>query len=259
MKKEFRKWIHINDRTIKIEGSLFGPFNIGITINGDTQEVSFIFCIWLFSFYIAFEKFLPKNWYPLYSIDPKENERILKKYPNIIRTGSRELSISIYQWSISIYLLADLDSGYTKYKRDYHLCIPEFLFGKHIITHDTINTSIESINFSQQEKYKIKVKELLITKCYKRIRFIKKRHKAFDMFCEYPIPFPGKGTTSYNQGEDAIFSMYLGNVKTKEKALKRLRDDIIRYRIRGGFDPFNYDIEKQWQRNAEFDNLNCSI
>ena len=58
-------------------------------------------------------------------------------------------------------------------------------------------------------------------------------HEAWDVRCDVGIPFPGKGTMSYNCGEDGLYGTAFA-VETPEEACERFRDCVVEYRKKYG-------------------------
>lgn len=200
-------------------------FSLEFTINDDFEEtIRFNICLpLLFSLYISLDSgyFCKKKWF---------KNLIGYKY------GDRITGIRIFDWSIWFQFWLGQDNCGTigkkwrGYENVFH--ISDFFLGKIKYSTKLIESGIRTFSIDKGYGY-----EKSFHKCkWKKELFIRKRPRWFvssnfryEVEVAEGVPFPGKGTTSYNCEEDAMYSCS-GVYKDETEAINGFINSVIRNR-----------------------------
>lgn len=167
-------------------------------------------------FHLAFPPFAV--WFGLNGFVPKF---ILNKVKH------RKIGWSIHDWTLWVSLWENPDK-YPKF--NINLDPRLLLFGD--LQYNSKLLKEEIVDVPMPEKsYKMKVKLCEDTWIYKRIKICK--HKIMRAHCDLiePIPFPGKGTMSYNCGENALHGLTT-QASSIEEAINKVIESVLDKRER---------------------------
>jgi len=202
--KGIRYFLHFrNNNCINIE---FYPFTKSFSIEFEIQDdfehaIDFNFCLpLLFSFYISLDTmyFSKKEWF--------------KKLIGY-KGGNRIIGIRMFEWILWLEFWLGEDNCGTLGKKwrgyEGNFNISNFFLGK--IKYSKLECNNGRIRIFVPEGYSYKEKWYIAN--WKKELFIRKRSRWFtdsnyryEIEVEEGIPFPGKGTCSYNCEEDAMYS-----------------------------------------------------
>jgi len=202
---------------LKIEAYPFTKsFGTEFTIQDDFEStISFNLHIpLLFSFYIGYDS--------NYLIQ----KRIIRKLVGF-KYGERRTSIRIFDWSIWInFWLAEDNCGNIKENqwRGFNKCFNtrRFFLGESKYESKTVKEGIAVIEM-EEGSYKATWKMNIDS--WKRPRWFKKTITRFEIEVKDGISHPGKGTTSYNCEDDALYSVY-GIFDNLEAALQNFKNTV---------------------------------
>jgi hypothetical protein len=211
------------------------------TCGGGDMSESFSFAIhipWLLSVWLEVEnKFT--QWFCLKFLPTKETD-CGKKY--VEAYGSRQFYFSIYRWLVTWKIWANGDSWEDTRSRfrDGSFSIDRFFLGER--EYEKIVLEEGELPIPMPEKTYIG-KYKLTERSRWRSRFPFKKisyHGEFET--KEGIPTPGKGTTSWNCGPDATYSLSCP-AKTKWQLIGAVLESVMRDRYRYANDPYYCERE----------------
>jgi hypothetical protein len=174
--------------------------------------------LFLFSIYFELENSRLKSWI----------RNKTKRHDEQYGSG-RELGINFHSSCIWVNLWNDPMQSRSTDPKWWHISIDlkDKIFGKETYKSFLLDTGECFIRLPEKE-YVAKYTKKLI--CYKRSRWFEEKKVFLNVEVPKGIPIPGKGTTSYNCGDDAIFGfsriMYLDdtvNSLCEEEAISILK------------------------------------
>ena len=150
-----------------------------------------------------------------------------KKYEN----SRREIRLAFHNETFWFSFWHD-DSGWCREAQRMWTFAPlDFLFGQtrhnKQVLHDPQNVVISMPEGPYQG-----LVEVTRSTWARRWGWFKKERVSYDVEVPDGIPFPGKGTASYNLGEDALYSTGYYDVSSVDEAIERFRADVMDYRER---------------------------
>ncbi len=178
--------------------------SIGVDVDGNEHDVTFHLAFGI-AVYLTFSGIFPKWIYPEYLSNvhgwlPCEKEICIKFHHNSLWWSFWMRSMS---WSSN-------EKWYRRGSIDFH----KLLFGAHTCTFEELEKEVHTVYFTEAA-YNVEVVKKKRTDSWKR--WFKKESVAFqgnagfydedNNWVDDPIPFEGKGESSYDQGEDATYSM----------------------------------------------------
>jgi hypothetical protein len=222
----FRKgrfWLYLDkkfDRSINFEYVLWTSFfgaNIKLFDGDGDRDLQFHFACGLFAFWLTFEDLLPRRWQPDYK----------KRF-----SSTREIGFSIHDQCIWISLWED-PMGWSKSQPwwwSFTLHPVDWIFGKtQYSTREIRSFPNIPLKICEHEVYPAKVR--LFESTWKRPRWRARKIVRAEVEVEGGVTHPGKGTMSYNCGDDALFSLTTPASSAKE-ALAKFRDSVLDMRER---------------------------
>lgn len=236
-----RKFWHFHNYeksiSIEIAGWNSNP-SLSIRVDGDERDITFNISFG-FAFYLSFNNFFPKKWYPKYL---SKNHGYLP--------SERELSLKIHGGVFWWNFWTDPDSYDNRISKIRRGCFHflDSIKGKYIYKSEELEK--EHFLISMLEGcYNVWVTKNLITYTYPR--WFTKKIIQFEVKAGYydnknnwidcGIPIEGKGTMSYNCDEDATYSSSFPEnwknlpIKTCQEAALFFESDMKKDRInRGG-------------------------
>jgi hypothetical protein len=219
----YRFWI---GQKTQLSGQFVVPtkscaLEIDLCKNGWQEEaLSFHLAIPLiFNLFIAFQNRF------LYKILEKITKRKGDKF-----TNGREIGISIHSWILWISLWKDNMEYISSDPKwlSMNINFLDLLKGKSECSVDVIKE--KDIEIVMPEKT-YKGKAIIERRTWKYPRWFSKSIVSTDIKCDEGVQFPGKGTTSYNCGDDALFSSST-NGSNIEKAIGNFIGSVLDYRNR---------------------------
>jgi hypothetical protein len=142
---------------------------------------------------------------------------------------NREIGIRIHNYGIYWNLWTDDNERYSKLRNGNWYPL-DTLFGRMEYSQEKVKWE-EVIIAMPEGNYKARAK---CYNCYwKRKIGFKKKRKRVEIEIENGIPVPGKGTESYNCGEDAVYSITM-NTESVEEGIGKLVTSILETRKRYG-------------------------
>lgn len=228
-------------RSIRLEFTPRKPFNYGINVDGGEGQVTFSFWL-IFQVWLSVEGFLPESWYPTYQ------SRNFGRLP-----AEREISLRFHHWSLWWVLWTDPGSWSSSdpWWQQGNVDFWAMLFGRYDVEREREVSSVIVLPFYEG------LYNVTVTKINKQIRYRRwytrwlagtwwkmtgRNFTSYEVagglqvdgeFKQAPIPVPGKGTTSYNCGEDGIYSGGYNAGSPEEAAFKMWRS-VMRQRRRYG-------------------------
>jgi hypothetical protein len=224
-----RKWFYFGDRCITIEW-YFGKPSCGFSIDlatGDSDDgIRFYLAIpFLFTLYLVFEGFVPCHWFPG---EYRPNSTNGKVY---YYTERRCIGVRIHNWIIWVSLW---ENPHEWSSRDpwwwrFNVDILDLLLGKAKHSAHTIQKGRISIPMPERD-YPASYE--LYDGIWKRPRWWPLVVRRVNIDNDEPIPLPGKGTTSYNCGDDASYSISMVYRGSLEATAKEYAEGIVRDRVK---------------------------
>lgn len=159
-------------------------------------------------------------------------ERLVGKTDINDRYGGREVTLSFHEATFYWHLWTD-PGGWTNKRpfwRDGNFCLPDFVLGKAKYSHHVLRT--EEILVPMPEKgYRGRCE--LAEDVWARPRWFARRLRRAHVEMTEPVPFPGKGENSWDQGDDACFGMTCP-AATAEEAIAEIVKSVLTSRRRHG-------------------------
>jgi len=191
-----RSWLYVGKSVIRTEWA-FPSKTVGISLDlNHYGEDAFLFSVrlWFFAFYLGLENRF------LYNFLEKFTKRSDAKY-----TDGRGIGFSFHQWVLRISLWEPAMEWRSTDPKWWYFSIDfsDLLFGKPKYVEELIE--IRDINVTMPEKTYPGTGKLFYSH-WVYPRWFTKTVKRCNIDVPGGIPHPGKGTTSYNCGEDALHS-----------------------------------------------------
>lgn len=212
---ECRWWLHWGNTIWHYEGYLGKSArhnSIGLNLGGEENDFTFHMGIGkLFNFYFGVEDFFPR-----------------KMMQKLFGFTTRHYGISAFEEYISIEFHRD-DMGFSEGWKGFHKMIDwkSILFGKTDYKHQKINTLRASIEMPEG-KYPATINVFKST--WTRKRFLKPLVLTrYEITPDIPIPEPGKGESTWDIDDDALYSITLPADNLGE-ALNRTAESVMKTR-----------------------------
>lgn len=215
-------WLHFGKewgRTINLEWSFGWRFGADIKVGGgDNRTIQFHLGLLFFSVWLTFDGFW--NW-------KGRLERLLY--------DGRETGISIHDWTLRVNIWAKEMEWSRRWREvgiQWHWTPADFFLGRWKNSSELVEKKLRHV-YMPEAAYRI---EIEIRDDYWRRRyfpFLKKIMRRAHVECLDPIPHPGKGTTSYNCGEDATYGSTFP-CKTVDEAVAHMFTTSMKSRERYG-------------------------
>lgn len=191
---------------------------------GEQHALSLVVKLFLFSLWVDWNNFKTHSWL---SDKTKCKDQ---KYGN-----GREIEVYWHEWGFWWTLWGDPMESRGKtdpwYIRMHNCNIPDLLFGRSKYSSRPIREERVVVPMPEGG-YPALVKINLDT--WRRPRWpFHRRMIRSELIPDKPIPFPGKGENSWDQGEDALHSLY-GPYETSLKAAMAASESVMRDRLRYG-------------------------
>lgn len=197
-------------------------FSFGFDVGSDWDEDDFRFRAalpFLFAFYLSFEGFISSK-----------SKAAWKWWP---KRESKETSIRILDSSIWIYIWQS--EGCHSNKDGWHRIVIhplDIILGKQKYSKRTISITQDDIEMPEGH-YPCQIEMFESTWKRPRSPFARKVLRADMDISKNPIPIPGKGENSWDQGDDATYSMTT-SASTVKEAKARLVESLLETRERYG-------------------------
>lgn len=211
-KKNLRVWF----KHFHVEFAFFNnSCGVGIELNNDCEStIKLLFQIPLIlSFYFLIDsvKLAKSKWW--------------EKFLNCGYEG-RRVSVNIHHFGLWIDIWAKTMSWNSKdpWWQNIHIDFLDLLFGKAKYSKTILETGTTNI-VMPEKTYKANVK--IFNSHWTRPRWLKKTIRRAEVEVKEGIPHPGKGTCSYNCGDDATFSTTQPYKGTIEKAGDLLKESVM--------------------------------
>lgn len=224
-----RFWLYFWDNTFSFEWVLFRrcDFSISLTVDayGGDRDLSWHVGVPGLTLYFGLERLWPRPW----RLALSQWWRKHLDYP------SREIALRVHHGSLWWDLWTkEGESGSFPRWREGSFNLADFLLGS--VQHSSIVMKTEEAVVPMPERaYRAKVE--IIERRYKRPRwpFTKVFTTAnVDMHEGEQVPLPGKGTMSYNMGQDATYSMSCSESTVDGAVAAMVRSTLERRRRYGG-------------------------
>jgi len=185
---------------------------IEFSLYGD-RDINFYFALLPFAFYFNIDGFIPK-W---------------SEY-----VEDKEIGWSIHDWTLWVDLWANKNSWSSTDPKWWSFNIninpKTLILGEVVYSSELLNE--KEVNVPMPEKsYKMNVKLTEDSWTHKRIPLFTKKILRAECDLKEGIPFPGKGTASYNCGEDALYG-YSCKASTFEEAIGEVVTTVLTNRRR---------------------------
>ena len=150
---------------------------------------------------------------------------------------SREISLSIHSWALWwTFWMKPNEWHSTDHRwRSGTFHFDDALLGRNWYVHERLGDAVEGHVTMLEGDYPVVLQRERQTWWRPRWPWWPFRivHESWDVRCDVGIPFPGKGTMSYNCGEDGLYGTAF-DVDTPEEACARFSDCVVEYRKKYG-------------------------
>lgn len=189
-------WHFGNDQSLCFEWHLFSKrIAAGVDLGGGDDAIAARLCVWLFSLYFAWNNFEVQRW--LDNLTKRKGE----KYGN-----GREIGFHWTSGTLFVHLWNDpMEWSSTQPKWwTFSICPRDLILGRAKHSSRVLSEGVRPLTLPEKT-YDVKIQ--ITESAWKRPRW-PWPHKIVRTNAEVDggIPVPGKGTESYNCGDDAIYS-----------------------------------------------------
>lgn len=215
-----RNWFRFGENTLSSEWAIPSKdIRIMLSLNsyGD-DAIAVSISLFLFSIHLALEN----NW--LY----KHLSKITKRSDNGYTSG-RNIGFYLYGDAFSVSIWNDpMESRNTDYWFQHiYINLTDFFLGRSKCTTKVLEE--RDILIPMPEKSYPATGQLVLYS-WSRPRWFTKKLKRVSIECKEGVSHPGKGTASYNCGEDATFSLTTGECNSIEKGIGIFVGSVLRDR-----------------------------